>query len=298
MNKSHLSGILPAVPTPFTEEGELDLASLRSNLAKMMEMPLSGYVIGGSSGEFVFLNEEERIKVVAAARDEISSDRALIVGTGMESTRETIALTAKMADLGADAAIVVTPSYFTRMMTSEALTVHYLSVADSSPIPILLYSVPVFTGFDLPEETVVKASQHPKIIGMKDSGRDVIRIASMIRGSPDDFSMLVGSAALFLAGLSVGCVGTISALANVASQELDQIQREFKDGNLELARAIQGRMIEPNRALTVRFGVPGLKYALDLVGYRGGYPRAPLLPLKMEDKGEIEVVLKKSGLLQ
>jgi 4-hydroxy-2-oxoglutarate aldolase len=298
MNNTQISGVIPAVPTPFTEDGDLDLEGLRFNLRRMREVPFSGYVIGGSSGEFVYLSEGERREVVKVAREEISSDRVLIVGTGMESTRATIEMTKMMTDEGADVAIVVTPSYFTGMMTAKALTHHYSTVAEASSIPILLYSVPVFTGFDLPLDAVVRLAPHPNIIGMKDSGRDIIRIGSIIHQSPEDFSMLVGSAGLFLAGLAVGCVGTISALANIAGEELGLIQKEFAQGDPASARSIQMRLIKPNWTLTGRFGVPGLKYALDLMGYKGGYARSPLLPLTEEEKAEVKLVLKDSSLLK
>jgi 4-hydroxy-2-oxoglutarate aldolase len=297
MNNRRISGIFPAMPTPFTQDGDLELEALRFNLRKMSEVSFSGYVIGGSSGEFVYLSDDERCEVVKVAREEVSPDRVLIVGTGMESTRATIKMTKMMADEGAEVAIVVTPNYFTSMMTSDALIHHYSSVAEASPIPILLYSVPVFTGFDLPLEAVVRLAPHPKIIGMKDSGRDIIRIGSIIHQSPAEFSMLVGSAALFLPGLSAGCVGTISALANVAGGELGMIQKEFAQGEGATARSIQMRLIKPNWTITGRFGIPGLKYALDLVGYKGGYPRSPLLPLKDEDKAEVREVLEVAGLL-
>ena len=295
---NEISGIVPAVPTPFTENADLDLDALRFNLQKLAEVPLSGYLIGGSTGEFVYLSDEERSEVVSVARDEIAKDRVLIVGTGMESTRATIEMTKKMADIGADVAIVVTPNYFTNRMTADALTNHYLAVADGSPIPMLLYSVPVFTGFDLPVESVINLAPHPNIVGMKDSGRDIIRIASLIYRSPADFSLMVGSAGLFLAGLSVGCGGTISALANIAGEELYIIQRDFSAGDLINARSVQLRLIDPNSTITSRLGVPGLKFALNLLGYKGGYARSPLLPLTEEEKEQVRGALDKAGLLK
>jgi 4-hydroxy-2-oxoglutarate aldolase len=295
---NEISGIVPAVPTPFTENADLDLDALRFNLQKLAEVPLSGYLIGGSTGEFVYLSDEERSEVVSVARDEIAKDRVLIVGTGMESTRATIEMTKKMADIGADVAIVVTPNYFTSKMTAEALTNHYLAVADGSPIPILLYSVPAFTGIDLPVESVINLAPHPNIVGMKDSGRDIIRIASLIYRSPADFSMMVGSAGLFLAALSVGSAGTISALANIAGEELSQIQKDFSAGDLINARSVQLRLIDLNSTITSRLGVAGLKYALDLLGYKGGYARSPLLPLTEEEKAEVEFALNKAGLYE
>lgn len=297
MNTSRLSGIIPAVPTPFFRDGDPDLDALRFNLTKLADVPLSGYVIGGSNGEFVYLSAVERQEVVRVAREVVPADRMLIVGTGMESTRATIEMTALMAEEGAEAALVVCPNYFTNQMTAEALTIHYLAVAEASPIPVVLYSVPANTGFDLPLESVIQLAPHANIIGMKDSGGNITRIGSIVHRTPGGFSMLAGSAGFFLAGLAVGCVGTICALANVAGRELSLIQEEFLRGEIESARQRQGRLIEPNWTLTARFGVSGLKFALDLVGFKGGFARSPLQPLKEEEKAEVRRALEEAGLL-
>ena len=296
MNYSQISGIIPAVPTPFSEDGQLNLDGLRFNLNRLGEEPLSGYLIGGSNGEFVYLSAEERVQVVTTAREVIPEDRVLIVGTGMESTRSTIAMTKMMAEAGAEVAIVVCPNYFTNKMTTDALVKHYSSVADASPIPILLYSVPANTGFDLPIEAVVRLAPHENIIGMKDSGGNITRIGSLVLKTPDDFSMMAGSGGFYLAALAVGCVGTICALANIAARQLALIQEYFDQADLINARATQLRLIEPNTILTVKLGVPGLKNAMDMLGFKGGTARPPLLPLSDDEKDEVRRVLEESDL--
>jgi 4-hydroxy-2-oxoglutarate aldolase len=292
-----LAGIFPPIPTPFKANGEVSFDDLRTNIEKWNDEPLSGYVIGGSNGEFVSLTVEERVQVVRIARAVIPTDRLLIAGSGMETTRGTIDLTQKMAEAGADAALLVTPSYYKSKMKADELEHHYREVADSSPVPLLLYSVPANTGVDIPVEAVVRLAPHPKIIGIKDSGGNVTKIGSMVYETPDDFQVLAGSAGFMLGALAVGAVGVIAALANLMGRSLAEMLVSFQNGDLVRCREIQLPLIEVNTAVTSRFGVPGLKAALDMVGFYGGPVRSPLLPLSEAEKTTLREILEKVGLL-
>jgi len=296
-NPLSLDGVFPPIPTPFNTDGDIDLDRLRDNLDRWKEQPLSGYVIGGSNGEFVSLTPDERVEVVQEARVTIPSDSLLIAGSGMESTRATVELTLQMAEVGADAVIVVTPSYYKGLMSAAALENHYRQVADASPVPIILYSVPANTGVDLQLEAVVRLANHPNVVGIKDSGGSVAKIGAMVHETPDGFQVLAGSAGFLLGALAVGAVGTIAALANIAGPELVEMLTQFRSGNLTLAQEIQQRLIEVNTAVTTRFGVPGLKSALDMMGYYGGPVRSPLLPLSDEERGTLRWVLEKAALI-
>jgi 4-hydroxy-2-oxoglutarate aldolase len=182
-------------------------------------------------------------------------------------------------------------------MTAEALTRHYLNVADVSPIPLILYSVPANTGIDLPAESVIQLAEHPNVIGIKDSGGSVVKIGKMVHETPSDFQVLAGSAGFLLGALAVGAVGVVAALANIAGEALAELIGLFQAGDMELARVLQNRLIEPNTTVTTRFGVPGLKAAMDMMGFFGGPVRSPLLPLAEASKQELGEVLAKSGLL-
>ena len=296
-NPISLDGVFPPIPTPFNSNGDVDFNHLRDNLDRWNRQPLSGYVIGGSNGEFVSLTPDERIEVVQEARVTIPSDRLLIAGSGMESTRTTVELTLQMAEIGVDAVLVVTPSYYKRLMSVDALENHYRQVAEFSPVPVILYSVPANTGVDLQLEAVVRLAKHPNVVGIKDSGGSVAKVGAMVHDTPDDFQVLAGSAGFFLGALAVGAVGTIAALANIAGPELVEILALFRSGNLILAQEMQQRLIEVNTAVTTRFGVPGLKSALDMMGYYGGPVRSPLLPLSDEEKGTLRHILEKAGLM-
>jgi 4-hydroxy-2-oxoglutarate aldolase len=292
-----MAGIFPPIPTPFKANGEISFDDLRTNLEKWNEEPLSGYVVGGSNGEFVSLTVEERVKVVRTAREVIPTDRLLIAGSGMETTRATIDLTQRMAEAGADAVLVVTPSYYKSKMKAAELEHHYREVADSSPVALLLYNVPANTGVDIPVEAVIHLAPHPNIIGIKDSGGNVTKIGSMVYETPDDFQVLAGSAGFMLGALAVGAVGVIAALANLMGRSLAEMLVSFQNGDLVRCRQIQLPLIEVNTAVTARFGVPGLKAALDMLGYYGGPVRSPLLPLLEGEKTALREILEKVGLL-
>lgn len=294
----NLHGIFPPLPTPFAPSGALDLSGLTRNIERLSLERVTGFVVGGSNGEFTSLTVEERLQVIATARSVIDPDQRLIAGTGMESTSATIALTRAAAEAGAEAALVVTPGYFKGRMTAEALTAHFLAVADASPLPIILYSVPANTGVDLPVEAVVALSRHPQIIGLKDSGGDITKFGRLKLECEPDFQLLAGSAGFLLAALAVGAVGGIMALANITAVPLAKIQERLLAGDLAQARAIQLPLIPVNTAVTARYGVAGLKAALDLLGGTGGHPRLPLLPLKAEEQADLRRILANARLLK
>ena len=292
-----LAGFFQPNPKQFSEYGEVDYHHLRANLARWNAEPLAGCVLGGSNGEYVTLTPDERVETVRITRAELPAGRLLIAGCAMEATRETIALAKRMAEAGADASLVVTPAYYKARMDAAALEHHYRQVADASPLPVILYNVPANTGVDLPARSAIALSEHPNIIGIKESGGDVAKIGLMVHETPDDFQVLAGSAGFFLGALAVGAVGCIAALANIAAGRLAHLLEAFLRGDLSGARALQLPLIEANAAVTARFGVPGLKAAMDLLGYYGGPVRSPLLPLPDEGQQEVRRVLAKAGLL-
>jgi 4-hydroxy-2-oxoglutarate aldolase len=259
--------------------------------------PISGYIVGGSNGEFVHLSVEERVEVVRTAVQTRAPARPVIAGAGMESAHETIARAREMAAVGADLALVVTPSYYKSKMTSAAFQDFYTRVADASPIPVLIYNVPSNTGVDMAAEAVIRLSAHPNIVGMKDSSGNLAKMAFVIREAAEGFQVLAGSAGFFLPALSVGAVGVVPALGNFASPLLKELMDRFAAADLEQARALQWRAVEANTAVTTRFGVPGLKAALDMLGYYGGPVRSPLLPLTQEEESTLKDILQRAGLL-
>ena len=296
MAKIDLNGIFPPIPTPFINE-KVAYDKLADNIERWNTTGLKGFVVLGSNGEYVALSEEEKRAVVDTVVQSAGDKMKIIAGTGCESTAETLRLTEDCADLGAHAALVVSPHYYGGRMNEAALVKHYTSIADQSPIPILLYNVPKFTHINLAANLVARLSKHPNIIGLKDSAGNVIQLGEILNAAVKDFKVLVGTAGVLFSGLTIGCVGGINALANVAPQQCVAILDLVKAGDLDAARQLQLKMLPVNQAVTAVYGVPGLKTAMDMLGYFGGDPRLPLLPSSKSEKSEIETVLKKADLL-
>jgi 4-hydroxy-2-oxoglutarate aldolase len=293
-----LSGVFPPIPTPFDAEGNVALQALVENLERWNQYDLAGYVVLGSNGEAVYLTEREKVRVWETARQAIPAHKVMVAGTGCESTRETVALTRQAAGAGADVALVVTPHYFGGKMTPDSLVHHYQAVAQDSPIPVVLYNVPKFTHVDMDAATVARAARHPNVIGIKDSGGNVAKLADVVRltGPECECQMLAGSAGFFFAGLVLGAVGGVLALANVAPQQSVAIYRLFRAGRWDEAAELQRRMIPVNAAVTTRFGIAGLKAALDMLGYYGGPVRSPLQDLTQSERQVLRDVLVEGGL--
>jgi 4-hydroxy-2-oxoglutarate aldolase len=292
-----LKGCFPPIPTPFDKKGRVDHDRLAHNLEKWQETPLAGFAVLGSNGEAVFLKEEEKIETWRTARAAIKKDRLFIAGTGCESSMETIELTEKAANLGADAAMVVTPHYYKARMNHRSLMTHYTMIAERSSIPIILYNVPVFTGIDLSAETIIELAQHPNIIGLKESSGNLAKIGQLVQSAGDKLQVLAGSGSFLLPALSVGAVGGVMALACVAPHHLSELTQSFDQGDLKKAREIQLGLIPANAAVTIKFGIPGLKAAMDFIGMVGGLVRPPLLPLEKQEIDELERILREAGLL-
>lgn len=296
MQSFHLDGIIPPIPTPFVNDA-VAYDRLADNVARWASTGLSGFLALGSNGEYVYLTEKEKEQVVRAVADAAPPGMTLLAGTGCESTAATIRLTRACADQGAHAALVVTPCYYGAGMTAEALIRHFETVADQAPIPILLYNVPKFTHVDLTVATVARLARHPNIVGIKDSTGNVAQLGAILNAVPSDFAVLVGTAGALLGALALGCAGGILALANVAPRQCVEIQQCVRQNQWDRARQLQLRQLPVNAAVTATYGVAGLKYALDRLGYYGGPPRAPLLGLDKAGQAAVEEILKKAGLL-
>jgi 4-hydroxy-2-oxoglutarate aldolase len=297
MKKLSLSGVYAPIPTPFDADGAVAHDKLAENIAKWSQTPLAGFVVLGSNGEFTYLSDQEKLGVLKTARQAIPEDRLFIAGTGCESTRCTLELTEQAAAIGADAAIVITPSYYTSKMDAQAMRRHFFGLAERSPLPILIYNMPACTGVDLAAETVVELAQHPNIVGIKDSSGNVVKLGAIIGAAPPTFNVLAGSASFFYPALVLGAVGVVAALANVAAEQCYRIYCYAQEGRHEEARQLQLRMIPPNTAVTARFGVPGLKQALDWLGYYGGPVRSPLGPLDEAQQAALRATLVEGGIL-
>ena len=285
-----LAGILPPLVTPFRADGGVDLPAFEANLDSYAGFDLGGYLVLGSNGEAAALVEDEKLALVKAARRGARS-RTLLAGTGLESTRATIAFTRKAADGGADAALVLTPHYYKAQMSCDALRLHFERVAEASPIPVLLYSVPAFTGLPFPPTLASSLSGHPNIAGIKESSGDLALLGRIVSSVPASFAVACGSAPVVYPALCLGAVAGILAVACCAPAPAAALYRAFLGGDHERARRLQQALIPLATAVTATWGVAGLKAAMDAAGMRGGEVRAPLLPVPPAVREELAAAL-------
>lgn len=287
----NLAGVYPPLTTPWKADGSLDAAGLRQNVERYNRVDLAGYVAVGSTGESVLLTAAEYRTILETVRDAAAPGKILIAGTGVDSTAGTISRTHLAAELGYAVALVKTPYYYKPQMTAQVYLEHYRRVADASAMPILLYSVPQFTGVALEAEVVARLAEHGNIIGIKESSGSIQRIAEIIAAAPPQFQTLVGSASTVFASFAVGAVGAILGLANPLPELCVELYQLAQANETKKARELQRRLVPASKRIVGEFGISGTKYAMDCRGFRGGDPRPPLLPLTAAQKREVETIL-------
>ena len=286
------SGLLLPITTPFDSTEQVDSAGLRRNLLRWNNTGIKGYVLLGSTGERAHLDEREYLEVIETARGEVSASKAFIVGAGQHSTLATINEIRRAAAAGADAVLVITPSFYRSAITQEALFKHYNAVADASPIPVILYSMPALTGIKIEAATIARLSAHPNIIGVKDSSADVEEFKQTVELCPTEFAVMTGNGTVLLDALRAGAQGAILAVGCAAPEICLEIFHAFGSGDEERAAVLQEKLTPLAAAVTTKYGIGGLKAALDMNGYIGGSVRSPLQPPSENAKAEIEHLLK------
>lgn len=290
----NLSGILLPITTPFTAGEDFDAEAVVSNLTKWNAMGVSGYVVLGSTGERVNLDEREYVQVIETARKAVPETFSFIVGAGQQSTRNTIKEIERAATAGAEAALVITPSFYRSAITQDALVTHYHAVADASSIPIILYSMPDLTGVKIEPETAARLSEHKNIIAMKDSSADVAKFAETVASVPEDFAVMIGNGTVLCEALQAGAEGGILAVGCAAPELCIEIYRAVHAGEIDRATTLQHRLTPLARAVTKTYGIGGLKTAMDMAGYVGGAVRAPLRLPDETAREEIETLLREA----
>ncbi len=336
--------------TPFYPEGSVYYKKIEHNVDRYSRTPVAGLVVLGSTGEAVMLSDDERRDVLRVAAEVAAPEKVLIAGVGAESVIETLRLAEYAARLNYDVVLVRTPHFYRPQMKPEAMLAFYRTVADRSPLPVLLYTVPPFTAYDLPLEVIVALAEHPNIIGIKESSGNVEKVAAMVaatrhvkrtatvteiqqavtgrmlagaasrenggdlvrvsdlagaggnvavaagpklktRSREVGFQVLVGAAQTLLNSLQAGASGGVLAFAAPAPTICFEILAAWRDNDLELARSKQEALGAAARKVVSELGVPGVKYAMDLNGYYGGFPRLPLLPLNAAQKADIQACM-------
>ena len=288
---ANLKGVIAPVTTPFDRRGALDEKHFRENLERYCGIGLAGILIAGSTGEAPYLTERERLRMVEIGRDVVRAPELLLVGTGLESTPETLRLSREVIARGADALLVVTPNYYKKRMDHAALLAHYRAVADGVRRPVLIYSIPQFTGIEIAPETVAALARHPNIVGLKDSLGSLALVRRVLRKTASGFRVLVGAASVFLDSLRSGAAGGVLAQANFAPALCVGVYEAFRRGQINAARHLQNQLSPLQHEIGVPYGVAGIKAAMDASAYHGGEPRPPLLPLGPAQRRAVAAVL-------
>ena len=284
-----LQGILPPIATPFDHRGDLYKVKVQHNVEKWNRTGLTGYVVCGSTGESVYLTTEEKLQLWEWVAEYAASDKTLVCGTGMESVRETVALTNAAAERGYKAAMVRTPHYYKNLVHKmDAQILYFRAVADQVKIPVMIYNWPQVTGVDISADAVATLSHHPNIFGIKESSGSLEKCIQMIKDVQPGFQVFTGSAPILAPSLAIGCAGAVLAFANAAPYSTISIWEAHRSREFAAGMDWQNRILRAAQLVTVKYGIPGLKYAMDLNGYYGGPPRLPLTAITPEAKQEIE----------
>lgn len=297
MSNFQFKGVIPPMVTPFKENGDVDYDAFVHNIEKWNNTGLTGYLVLGSNSETCYLNRQEKEELIRLTVEHAADDKFVMAGTGLESIRQTIELTNRAASLGAQSALILTPCFFGSSMDSNALIDYFTQVADHVDIPVLLYNVPKFTHVNIEADAVQKLASHPNILGMKDSSGNVLQLAAYKRVTPDSFNVMVGTAGAWYPALTLGIKAGVHALANCCPDECVKIQELFDGGEWEGARDLYQRMFPVNGAVTGTYGIAGLKYGCDLMGYKGGHVRSPLQSLTDEKKTALRNIFESAGVL-
>ena len=290
-SRAVLGGILAATVTPFDLNGTLDRDAARRNVRSLLDAGLHGVLLAGSTGEAALLDQTERDGLLQAVRDEVPSSRFLLMGVGTESTRHTIARAKHAATLGADAVLVVAPHYFTALMSPAAQKAHYLAVADGSPAPVVLYSVPQFMHYHLDPDVVCELAQHDNIIGIKDSSGNAVWRDGYLRARSAKFAVMTGHSPSLSQALGEGCAGAVLAAGCIAPKLALAVAQGVGLGHPEDAAEAQNGLRRLTLEVAAKYGVPGLKAGVDAAGMFGGAPRAPLLPLSDDARAAVRQVV-------
>ena len=293
----NLSGVLLPITTPFMANEDVDVAALKANISRWNTTGIAGYVVLGSTGERVNLDEREYLQLIETTRAAVPESMTFIAGAGEQSTRGTIAEIESAVKAGAEAALVITPHFYRPAITQQTLFEYYSAVADGVSIPVVLYSMPDLTGIKIEPETAARLSEHQNIIGIKDSSNDVAKLRETVQMTAEDFTVVIGNGTVFYEALQAGAIGGILAVGCVVPALCLEIYRAAKAGENDRVTSLQEKLTPLARAVTRTYGVAGLKAAMDMAGYVGGGVRTPLQPATEEARAEIAELLKAATLV-
>jgi 4-hydroxy-2-oxoglutarate aldolase len=299
MDKDNLSermaGVFVPISTPFRYDESVDQDALIFNLERYAHSGVLGYLALGSNGENRSLTEEEKLRVLSAIVSHKAPGQVVMACATYDAQRDTESFLEKAADLGADFGLVLSPGYFRKQMTDEVLYRYFSTLADTSPIPLLLYNAPGFCGVTISPALAARLAQHSGIVGMKDSAASGIE--QFLQLESESFHVLAGSANFLFPAMMNGSIGGTVSLANSFPDTVMQLFRYGQARDEAHGISLQARVMKVNQAISGPFGPSGVKAAMDLGGFKGGIPRRPLLPITQTQIEEIRRVLIEEEIL-
>lgn len=285
----HPAGVYPAMPTPFMHNGDLDETGLRDLVSYFENTGVNGLLALGTIGEFAMMSEGDRkraAEIIVGAADRLE----IIINAGSPSTRETIRMALYLKDLGVDAIIAVEPFFY--HPSQEGMARHYLSIAEAADMPVLAYNIPQFSGNRLSPDIMDAFAEDDRIVGLKDSEGDPMKLMEFIRRAPGDFSVMVGSDQLASYGLCMGAKGIMIGSASAAPETCIDMYRAMVKKDPDRTFSMQKRLSSTIRAMGVGTFPASVKYMLSLQGLPGGHVRPPLEDLSDEQKRAVDNCLK------
>jgi len=286
--------VITAMVTPFREDGAIDPDEAQRLARYLVDHGSEGLVVSGSTGEGATLTDDEKVTLFRAVKDAVGGDAKVIAGTGTYSTEHSIHLTREAEKAGVDAALVVTPYY--NRPPQDALLEHFRTVADSSNLPVLLYDIPSRSAIKIEVDTIVRAAEHPNIVGIKDAGSDISASTLLAATKPDDFEIYSGNDPETLALQAIGAVGVISVISHVMGELILEQFTAFESGNIARAREIQFLERRVQAALLTNNPIP-IKAAVRLLGFNAGAPRPPLRAANADEENRVREALAELGAL-
>ena len=290
MTYTPLDGVLPAMTTPFTDDGSIDFDRLQTHARRLVDRGVDGVVPVGTTGESATLTHDEHVEVVAAVADEVGGEVPVVAGAGSNSTHEAVGLAGRSVDAGADALLLISPYY--NRPEPEGMEAHYREIADRIDAPQIVYNVPSRTGRNVEVETVASLASHDRIVGYKAASGDVSRVSEVVERTRDEaFAVLSGDDALTLPVCSVGGRGAISVTANVEPERVSEVVWSASEGDYERAREVHHDLAPLNRALFLESNPIPVKAAQEIRGHGPANYRSPLSELGDEARAELEAAL-------
>ncbi|WP_429472531.1 4-hydroxy-tetrahydrodipicolinate synthase [Neobacillus sp. B4I6] len=285
--------VLTAMVTPFDQNGEVDFNATRILVDYLIENGTDGIVVAGTTGESPTLTTEEKVALFKLVVDAVNGRVPVIAGTGSNNTRASISLTKLAEETGVDGIMLVAPYY--NKPSQEGMYQHFKTIAESTPLPIMLYNIPGRSVVNLSVETIVRLSQIQNIVALKEASGNLDAMAEIISQAPSDFTLYSGDDGLALPVLSIGGAGVVSVASHVIGNEIQEMINHFKNGNVQDAASAHRRLLPIMKALFAAPNPAPVKAALNMNGVNVGGLRLPLLPLTTEEQRTLQGVLPASN---